>query len=243
MDEIAASADVGKSTICNCFRTKEDPVVAFMADFEQKLQATLRDLDTANRPLAETLKLSGIVQADETYVGGRRRIGPTNKADRAKLMTGRPGPKDKKLTPVVALVERKGRVRVFPVERVDGRTLQEAIRTNLHLNAHMMTDDLKSYHGLDMGFAGHDTIKHSEGKYVRGHVHTNTVEGFFSLLKRGINGTFHHVGKGHLHRYCSEFEFRYNRRDLTDGERAAELVLGAEGKRLTYKQPSGMGAN
>jgi transposase-like protein len=188
-------------------------------------------------------KLSGIVEADETYVGGRRRVGPTNKADREKLKVGRPGPKDKKLTPVVALVERKGRVRAFPVERVDGRTLQEAIRSNVHLNAHMMTDDLKSYHGLDMGFAGHETIKHSEGKYVSGRVHTNTVEGFFSLLKRGINGTFHHVGKGHLHRYVSEFEFRYNRRDITDGERAADIVTGAEGKRLTYKQPTGMGAN
>lgn len=187
-------------------------------------------------------KLSGIVEADETYVGGRRRIGPTNKADRAKLATGRPGPKDKKLTPVVALVERRGRVRVFPVERVDGRTLQEAIRSRVHLNAHMMTDDLKSYHGLDMGFSGHDTIKHSERKYVDGHIHTNTVEGVFSLLKRGINGAFHHVSKGHLHRYCSEFEFRYNRRKMSDGERAADMVLAAEGKRLTYKPGGGTSA-
>jgi transposase-like protein len=190
-------------------------------------------------------KLSGTVEADETYIGGRRRVGPTNKADRAKLATGRPGPKDKKLTPVVALVERKGRVAIFPVERVDGRTLQDAIRSRVHLNAHMMTDELKSYHGLDMGFAAHDAIKHSEGKYVRGNVHTNTVEGVFSLLKRGINGTFHHISKGHLHRYCSEFEFRYNTRTAlgyTDGQRAAQLVIGAEGKRLTYRSRSGLGA-
>jgi transposase-like protein len=183
-------------------------------------------------------KLSGTVEADETYIGGRRRIGPTNAEDRAKLAYGRPGPKDKKLTPVMALVERKGRLRVFPVERVDGRTLQEAIRKNVHLNAHMMTDDLKSYHGLDMGYAAHDTIKHSEKKYVSGNVHTNTVEGVFSLLKRGINGSFHHVSKGHLHRYCSEFEFRWNTRSAlgyNDAERAALLLLGAEGKRLTYK--------
>jgi hypothetical protein len=110
----------------------------------------------------------------------------------------------------------------------------------VHLNAHMMTDDLKPYHGLDMGFSGHDSIKHSAGKYVDGHVHTNTVEGVFSLLKRGINGSFHHVSKGHLHRYCSEFEFRYNRRGMSDGARAAEIVSGAEGKRLTYR-PSGQG--
>lgn len=185
------------------------------------------------------LKMTGVVEVDETYVGGRRRIGPTNKADRAKLATGRPGPKDKKLTPVVALVERGGRAMIFPVERVTSATLQDAIRSRVHLSAHMMTDDLKAYHGLDMGYAAHGTIKHSEGKYVNGIVHTNTVEGLFSLLKRGINGTFHHVSKGHLHRYCDEFSFRYSHRQITDGERAAVLVLNAEGKRLTYKQPQG----
>ena len=183
-------------------------------------------------------KLTGVVEADETYVGGRRRIGPTNRADRAKLATGRPGPKDKKLTPVVALVERGGRLAMFPVERVNGATLQTEIRKRVNLNAHMMTDDLKSYHGLDMGYASHSTIKHSAGKYVDGNIHTNTVERVFSLLKRGIVGVFHHVGKGHLHRYCDEFTFRYNTRTglgYSDGKRAAELVLGAEGKRLTYK--------
>jgi hypothetical protein len=129
-------------------------------------------------------------------------------------------------------------VAIFPVERVTGDTLQSEIRKRVHLNAHMMTDDLKVYHGLGMGYAAHDSINHSAKEYVRGNVHTNTVEGVFSLLKRGINGTFHHVSKGHLHRYCSEFEFRHNTRTalgFTDGERAAQLVLGAEGKRLTYK--------
>ncbi len=191
-------------------------------------------------------KLDGVVEADETYVGGRRRIGPTNKADRealkAKLATGRPGPKDKKLTPVVALVERQGRVRIFPVERVDGRTLQDAIRSRVQLTARMVTDELHAYDGLDMGFAGHDTINHSSKKYVNGDIYTNTVEGVFSLLKRGINGAFHHVSKGHLHRYCTEFEFRYNRRKMSDGERAAQIISGAEGKRLTYKQPSSASA-
>lgn len=181
--------------------------------------------------------LSGTVEAEETYIGGRRRIGPTNKQDRAKLVIGRPGPKDKKLTPVVALVERKGRVSIFPVERVNGATLQAEIRKRVHLNSHMMTDDLKVYHALNMGFAAHDAINHTAKEYVRGNVHTATVEGVFSL-KRGINGSFYHVSKGHLHRYCSEFEFRYNTRTalgFTDGDRASSLVLGAEGKRLTYK--------
>jgi transposase-like protein len=198
----------------------------------------------ASGPMAELLK--GVVEADETYVGGRRRVGPTNKADREKLAKGRPGPNDKKLTPVVALVERGGKVRAFPVERVDGRTLQNAIRSRVSLDTNMMTDELHAYDGLSMGFKSHSTIKHSAKQYVRGTVHTNTAEGFFSLLKRGINGTFHHISKGHLHRYCSEFEFRYNTRTAlgySDGQRAQMLVQGIEGKRLTYKMPSGSSAN
>jgi transposase-like protein len=181
----------------------------------------------------QTAKLFGTVEVDETYVGGVRKYG-----------RGRPAPDDKK-TPVVALVERGGRVRAFPVARVTSATLQNAIRERVSLDARMMSDEFKGYHGLDMGFAGHETITHSKGEYVRGNVHTNTVEGFFSLLKRGINGAFHHVSKGHLHRYCSEFEFRYNHRaglGVSDGQRAAALVLGAEGKRLTYKQPSSASA-
>lgn len=187
-------------------------------------------------------KLTGTVEVDETYVGGRRRIGPTNREDRAKLATGRPAPKDKKLTPVVALVERQGRLRLFPVERVTGDNIQNLIRRQVSLDAHMMTDELNVYHPLSMGFRKHETITHSKKEYVRGNVHTNTVEGVFSLLKRGITGSFHHVSKGHLHRYCTEFEFRYNRRGISDGTRAADIVTGAEGKRLTYKQPSSASA-
>jgi transposase-like protein len=185
-------------------------------------------------------KLSGLVEADETYVGGKRRAGNC-KDGRTKLI-GRPGPDDRQKTPVVALVERKGRVVCFPVERVTSKTLQDEIRSRVNLATHMMTDDLKGYDGLNMGFMGHDTVTHSNGEYVRGDVHTNTVEGFFSILKRGLNGVYHHVSKGHLHRYCDEFAFRYSNRSalgVSDGERAALMILGAEGKRLTFKQPSG----
>jgi transposase-like protein len=189
-------------------------------------------------------KLSGTVEVDETYVGGRRRLGPTNKADREKLAVGRPGPKDKKLTPVVALVERKGRVRIMPVERINYATMREVLVSNTDpAQTHLMTDELAVYPktAVDAGYRKHEMIRHLDKQYVRGNVTTNTVEGVFSLLKRGINGSFHHVSKGHLQRYCSEFEFRYNTRTAlgySDGERAAELVLGAEGKRLTYKQPA-----
>ena len=86
--------------------------------------------------------------------------------------------------------------------------------------------------------ASHESVRHSDREYVRGDVHTNTVEGFFSLLKRGVHGVYHHVGRGHLGRYCDEFAFRYENRHVSDGERAALLVNGADGKRLTYKQPA-----
>ena len=187
------------------------------------------------------MPFSGTVEVDETYVGGKRRAG--SRKDGGTLLTGRPGPSDAIKTPVVALVERKGRAVAFPVERVDGKTLQDAIRQRTRpTTTHMMSDELHSYDGLAMGFAGHSTVKHSEKEYVRGDVHTNSVEGFFSLLKRAIIGTFHHVSKGHLHRYCDEAAFRYTHRSalgVSDEQRAKLLVLGAEGKRLTYKQPSG----
>jgi hypothetical protein len=188
--------------------------------------------------------MSGTVEVDETYVGGKRRAGGRNR--NGKVSIGRPQPQDRTKTPVVALVERKGRALAFPVERVDGRTLQDAIRQRTQPKAtHIMSDELHAYDGLSMGFAGHDTVKHSAGQYAVEDVHTNSVEGFFAILKRGIMGTFHHVSKGHLHRYCDEFSFRYSLRSAlgyNDAERAALLVMNAEGKRLTFRQPSGTSA-
>jgi transposase-like protein len=174
----------------------------------------------------EPMNLSGIVEVDETYVGGPRR-----------RRTGRPGPNDGVKTPVMALVERGGRVRAMALDRVTGDNVQDIIRREVSRDAHMMSDELNVYHPLSMGFRKHDMIRHSDKVYVRGNVHTNTVEGFFGLLKRGIIGSFHHVSKGHLGRYIDEFSFRYNARTVTDGERAAMLVAAAEGKRLTFAQP------
>ncbi len=174
----------------------------------------------------DVMQLDGIVEVDETYVGGPRKRKP-----------GRPPADDAVKTPVMALVERGGRVRAMPLARVDGATVQDVIRREVSLNAHMMSDELNVYHALSMGFRKHESITHRKGEYVRGNVHTNTVEGFFGLLKRGIVGSFHHVSRGYLARYVDEFAFRYNARKISDGERAALLVAGAEGKRLTYKQP------
>jgi len=172
-------------------------------------------------PLAELMQ--GVVEVDETYIGARNKRGTKR---------GRPGP-DSHKTPVVALVERGGRVRAFPMPRVTAANLNMAITDHVHPDAMMMTDEFSAY--LKLGRKNHQTVNHGREEYVRGDVYTNTVEGFFSLLKRGITGVYHHVGRGHLNRYCDEFSFRYDHRKISDGERANLLVKGAEGKRLMYR--------
>lgn len=163
-------------------------------------------------------KLGGIVEADETYIGG--------KAKRGKHM---------KKTPVFALVERQGRVRSFVLPNVTSKNLREIIRENVAPETRMMTDEFKGYRGLKHEFADHQTINHSRKHYVRGEVTTNTIEGYFSLLKRGLTGTYHHVSKHHLHRYVAEFDFRYNSRKEDDATRAFLAVRQIEGKRLHYR--------
>jgi transposase-like protein len=180
------------------------------------------------KPLVD--KLRGIIEVDETYVGGRRR----GKRERR----GHPG-HDSNKTPVVALVQRKGRVRAFPMMRVTADNLDQAINAHIDVpNSTLMTDEAHAYKTIGQKFQHHGVVKHAAGEYVRGDAHTNTAEGFFSLLKRGITGVYHHVGRGHLERYCDEFAFRYNARTVDDGTRAAMIVSGAEGRRLTYRQPA-----
>jgi transposase-like protein len=166
-------------------------------------------------------KLQGIVEADETYIGGKSR--------------GKRGRGAEKKTPVVSLVERNGRVRSSAVDRVTSKNIKGLIRKNVDNTAVIMTDDFKSYKGLDKEFAEHHVINHSEKEYVRGAIYTNTVEGYFSLLKRGIIGVYHHVNKEHLHRYLSEFDFRYNARAISDSERSIMALKSMEGKRLYYR--------
>ena len=175
------------------------------------------------------------IEADETYVGGkignrkseRRRYGIAQ-ADRSPV---------RNKEAVVALVERGGRVRSFHVANVNGNTLRHVLVTNADRASTLMTDEHKGYQLVGQEFAGHGVVTHSRGEYVRAGVfHTNTIEGYFSLLKRGIIGVYHHVSAAHLHRYCSEFDFRYNTRKLNDFERADHSLLGAVGKRLTYRR-------
>jgi hypothetical protein len=173
--------------------------------------------------------LAGRVEMDETYVGGKPRSG-----NNEPRKTGR----GTKKAAVVALVERDGKARAFPIERVNAATLKGAVRANVDRSAMILTDEWAAYRGLGKEFkGGHFTVSHRDGEYWRGGAGTNTVEAFFALLKRGVYGSFHHVSKRHLHRYCDEFSFRWNLRRATDGERTDAALRNAEGKRLTYTAP------
>jgi len=181
-------------------------------------------------PFAGLLK--GTVEVDETYVGGK----PRQKHGQPKPKKGR----GTKKVAVIALVERGGQARAHKVERVDAKTLGKAIRDNVDRRSSLMTDRFGSY--ADIGstfFGGHHTVDHGKGEYVRGDASTNEVESYFALLKRGIVGSFHHVSKQHLDRYCDEFSFRWNYRGITDGERTIAAINGVEGKRLMYRDPIG----
>jgi transposase-like protein len=174
-------------------------------------------------------RLSGIVEADETYIGGKAR---NRKLRERQHKMGRGTDK----APVVVLVERGGKARSLHIANVTGDEIKGAIRRHVNTEARMMTDSFRSYAGLDAEYASHETVDHWK-EYVRGDVHTNTAENFFSILKRGINGVYHHVSEAHLHRYLSEFDFRYNTRTavgIDDSERTRLALSQVGGKRLRY---------
>lgn len=164
-----------------------------------------------------------VVEADETYVGGKAK----NRAYAKK-------PPVKQA--VVSLVEREGEVRSFHVANVSSANLRPILVKHVSRASYLMTDESTVYPKTGSEFSGHSTVNHSANEYVRlgGFVHTNAAEGYFSIFKRGIYGVYHHVSEAHLHRYLSEFDFRYNRRKVSDTERTADAVRGIEGKRLTY---------
>lgn len=172
-------------------------------------------------------KLVGIVEADETYVGGKPRRHCQGKRGRGTAKQ-----------PVMAIIERDGRVRTRVIADVSGATLKSAIREEVNETARIMTDEYRAYNGLGKDFSGgHDVVNHSAGEYARGDVFTNSCESFFALLKRGIHGTFHAVSKKHLHRYVGEFGFRWNTRKLCDGQRITAAIRSAQGRHLMYREP------
>jgi transposase-like protein len=175
-------------------------------------------------PLASLLK--GVVEVDETYIGGKPR------GDGEKHKRGR----GTKKAPVLALVERKGNIISKPVKNVTAKTLKSTIREAVDKESKIITDEWGSYAGIGKEFkGGHETVNHGLKEYVRGDVSTNTAESYFALLKRGVHGTFHHISKKHLPRYCNEFSFRWDNRKVNDGKRTEGAVKGIEGKRLMLK--------
>ncbi len=151
--------------------------------------------------------LEGIVEADETYVGGKNKNKHWN--DKTKGGQGR-STKDK--TPVFGVLKRGGEVRAQKVNNVNARSLQMLINQNVKKGSHIMTDEWGAYNGLDKKNFEHSKVNHGKGNYVTGIAHTNTIESFWSLLKRGIIGQYHHVTAKHLNAYINEFCFRYNKR-------------------------------
>jgi transposase-like protein len=180
----------------------------------------LHRIREAMRPKTTNFQLKNIVEVDETYIGGKHHRGKRGRGSENK-------------TVVLGLAERQGEVRTQPIIRVNSRTLQGIIRENISKEATLITDDWMAYSNLSREYK-HETINHGIKEYVRGMVHTNNIENFWSLLKRGIVGIYHQVSSKHLHRYCDEFQFRYNARKINDTNRFDLALSRCEG-RLMYK--------
>src|ERR1700693_3720061 len=181
----------------------------------------------AMAPDGDSPKLTGTVECDETYVGGKPRFRGNNKRGRGTSKT-----------PVFAAVQRGGEIRRRVVADVTGETLKAAIREEVDICSRIVTDENSAYRGIGLEYAGgHESVCHSTREYARGDVHTNTAESSFALVKRGIMGIYHNVSREHLHRYLWQFDFLWNHRKLNDGERTELAIRGAEGKRLLYKGP------
>jgi transposase-like protein len=174
-----------------------------------------------------------VVEIDETFIGGKEKNKHANK--RQHLGTGGAGKEA-----VFSLVERGGRVRSHHVPEVNANTLRPILQAQVKGASYVMTDEGGAARKVGSEFERHGSVNHGIGEYVRGDIHTNTIEGYFSIMKRGINGIYHHVSQQHLKRYLAEFDFRYNERmklGVSDTERFAKAMNGIVGKRLTYRRP------
>lgn len=179
-----------------------------------------------------------IVEADATYQGKRAR--PSGKST---FVTGhgwvQPPPYDS-LRKVFSLVERGGSVRSFHVDNVDKETVFKILFTNADRKSELMTDEAAVFQAPGAHYAAHWTVNHGQDEYVRSYAYTNTIEGFFSIFKRGMRGVYQHCGSQHLHRYLAEFDFRYSNRSalgVDDATRTNKALQGIAGKRLTYRRP------
>lgn len=175
--------------------------------------------------------LANVVEVDEVFIGGKPRHYNNSRKTHSK----------REKSVVLGMVERGGKIRPRIIPDVTAATLKEVVRRNIAPSSTIYTDDASGYRvWVDKTFGGgHQTVRHSTFEYARGDVHTNTIEGFFGMLRRGLDGIYHSVSRKHLHRYLSEFEFRYNHREESDGERARQAIRAANGKRLLYKEVIG----
>lgn len=172
------------------------------------------------------------VEIDEAYIGGK------DKNKHAHQRGGTRGAVGKE--PVFALVERGGKARSFHVPEVNAKNLREIVTKQVHGDTTIYSDESSTTRAGARHYV-HDSVNHGAGEYVRGTVHTNSIESYFAIMKRGITGTYHHVSPQHLKRYLAEFDFRYNERSalgVEDSERAVKALQGTSGKRLTYRQPA-----
>lgn len=172
-----------------------------------------------------------IVEVDETFIGNKKEKAPKARGYGHKHA-------------VLTLVERGKGSRSFHVDGTSAKDIVPILRKNIARETAVMTDEAGQYAHLDKEFASHEFTRHGKGEYVRGDIHTNTVEGFYSVFKRGMKGVYQHCGEQHLHRYVAEFDFRYNNRSrlgVEDAARTASIMRGAEGKRLTYRRLGGAG--
>ena len=172
----------------------------------------------------------GAVEVDETFIGNDRTIKPKGEKK------GRGYHHKHK---ILALVDREsGRARTMVIDSLAAKDIAPILRENVAKEAHLMTDEASYYTLVGREFAGHGVVRHKDGEYGRGEITTNTIEGFFSIFKRGMKGIYQHCGKKHLHRYAAEFEFRYNHRiarGFSDEARSVSLLTGFVGKRLMYR--------
>ncbi|MEP7222850.1 MAG: IS1595 family transposase [Novosphingobium sp.] len=194
-----------------------------------RIRESLRDTDIV--PLGGE---GMTVEADETYVGGKEKNKHRSKRNSANI-----GGTGKEM--VFSLVERQGRVRSHHLASISAKSLRPLLDRQLAdaSATKLMTDGEGQYRIIGPMFKSHEVVNHSIGEYVRGDAHTNTIEGYFSILKRGIIGTYHHVSPEHLKRYLAEFDFRYNNREslgIGDRERMVKSISGIVGKRLTYRR-------
>lgn len=176
-------------------------------------------------------KMTGTIEVDETYIGGKAKNMHQSKLETSNVGTGGMGK-----VMVLGIVQREGKINRRVITNVSASNLKKAIGEVVDKKARVITDEHKSYHWLGRVFAGgHQIVRHRVGEYVRGDVYTNTAESSFALIKRGLMGIYHAVSKKHLPRYLAEFDFRWNNRKLNDGERTDAIIQGAAGKRLIVR--------